>query len=259
MEKGTFGERLRREREMRGVSLEEISSATRISTRFLEALEHEQWEHLPGGVFNRGFIRAVARFLGLDEESLIGEYALATDDQPEVAVWAGAPGQGKGGRRLLTRLVVLLLVATGGWFAYRHFGPQLVRAWRSPLPQAVTFSPPVAPSVPPETPTAVASAPTGPVEPANIEPQTLELQVEAGKATVATVLADGKTVFDGKVNPGQSLRFRAQQRFEVSVRDASAVLLELNSQTVPPLGPPGQPGSITLTRKDLAKSSGETN
>ncbi|HEV1993344.1 MAG TPA: helix-turn-helix transcriptional regulator, partial [Candidatus Acidoferrum sp.] len=87
MEKTTFGEHLRREREMRGVSLEEISAATRIGVRFLEALENEQWDRLPGGVFNRGFIRAVARFLGLDEEGLVGEYALLTHDKPEKAVW----------------------------------------------------------------------------------------------------------------------------------------------------------------------------
>src|ERR1700722_11352147 len=77
-----FGEHLKREREMRGVSLEEISAATRISTRFLEALESENWGELPGGVFNRGFIRSVARFLGLDEDALVAEYALETKDQP---------------------------------------------------------------------------------------------------------------------------------------------------------------------------------
>ena len=53
-----FGEHLKREREMRGVSLEEVSAATRISPRFLEAIENEKWDELPGGVFNRGFIRA---------------------------------------------------------------------------------------------------------------------------------------------------------------------------------------------------------
>ena len=63
MTKGTFGDHLKREREMRGVTLDEISAATRIATRFLTAIENEQWEQLPGGVFNRGFVRAVARFL----------------------------------------------------------------------------------------------------------------------------------------------------------------------------------------------------
>lgn len=80
--KSGFGEHLRREREMRGISLDEICSATRIGTRFLEALENEQWDQLPGGIFNRGFVRAVAHHLGLNEESLLAEYTIATGDHP---------------------------------------------------------------------------------------------------------------------------------------------------------------------------------
>src|SRR3954471_11893835 len=74
---GGFGEHLKREREMRGVSLEEIAAATRISVRFLEALENETWKVLPGGVFNRGFVRTISRYLGLEEEHLLAEYSLA--------------------------------------------------------------------------------------------------------------------------------------------------------------------------------------
>src|SRR6266478_2141929 len=81
MSKSGFGERLKRERELRGVSRDEICTATRIGTRFLEALETEQWGILPGGIFNRGFVRAVARFLGLDEDKLLAEYDLARGDQ----------------------------------------------------------------------------------------------------------------------------------------------------------------------------------
>jgi Uncharacterized protein conserved in bacteria len=77
MARGSFGERLKRERELREVTLEEITSATRIGPRFLEALENEEWEKLPGGIFNRGFVRSVARYLGLNEEVLLGEYDLA--------------------------------------------------------------------------------------------------------------------------------------------------------------------------------------
>src|SRR5258708_19699052 len=73
MTKGTFGEYLKREREMRGVTLDEITAATRIATRFLQAIEDEHWDQLPGGVFNRGFVRAVARNLGLDEETPFAE------------------------------------------------------------------------------------------------------------------------------------------------------------------------------------------
>lgn len=81
MAKGTFGERLKRERELREVSLEEVSKATRISERFLQALENEDWERLPGGVFGHGFVRSIARYLGLGEESLLAEYDLARGEK----------------------------------------------------------------------------------------------------------------------------------------------------------------------------------
>jgi cytoskeleton protein RodZ len=81
MASGTFGERLKRERELREVSLKEVTAGTRIGPRFLEALENEEWEKLPGGVFNRGFVRAIARYLGLDEENLLAEYDMARGEQ----------------------------------------------------------------------------------------------------------------------------------------------------------------------------------
>lgn len=71
---GNFGERLKRERELRGKSLEEIAASTKIGTRSLQALEDENFEKLPGGIFNKGFVRSYARFLGLDEEELVSSY-----------------------------------------------------------------------------------------------------------------------------------------------------------------------------------------
>src|SRR5690348_2499599 len=80
MARGKFGEHLKRERELREVSLDELSKATRISNRFLQALENEDWGKLPGGVFGHGFVRSIARYLGLSEEALLGEYDLARAD-----------------------------------------------------------------------------------------------------------------------------------------------------------------------------------
>src|SRR5215470_18584029 len=80
MAKGTFGERLKRERELREISVDELTKATRISQRFLEALENEDWAKLPGGVFGRAFVRTIARYLGLDEESFLAEYDAARGD-----------------------------------------------------------------------------------------------------------------------------------------------------------------------------------
>lgn len=82
MPEGSFGERLRRERELRGVTLEEIAAATKIGTRHLRSLENEQFKNLPGGIFNKGFVRAYARFLGIDEEQAVTDY-LAACGEPE--------------------------------------------------------------------------------------------------------------------------------------------------------------------------------
>ncbi|MGB8128642.1 MAG: RodZ domain-containing protein [Candidatus Angelobacter sp.] len=80
---GAFGDRLRREREMRGITLDEITESTKISRRHLEALESEHFDQLPGGVFNKGFVRAYARFLGIDEDQAVADYSAANNEQPE--------------------------------------------------------------------------------------------------------------------------------------------------------------------------------
>src|SRR5215469_15721532 len=73
----SFGENLRREREMRAVTLEEMSETTKISVRLLTALEHDRFGELPGGIFTRSFIRAYAQYLGLDEEHVLSEFKRA--------------------------------------------------------------------------------------------------------------------------------------------------------------------------------------
>jgi cytoskeleton protein RodZ len=70
----TLGEELRHKREQRGISLAEISEATRIGTRFLKAIETDNFSILPGGIFTRSFIRAYAKHVGLNEEEAIGLY-----------------------------------------------------------------------------------------------------------------------------------------------------------------------------------------
>src|SRR5208337_2167504 len=80
----SFGEKLKSEREKRKISLEQISSSTKIGTRMLQALEEDKFNQLPGGIFNKGFVRAYARVVGLDEEQTVVEYLQASGDAPLV-------------------------------------------------------------------------------------------------------------------------------------------------------------------------------
>ncbi|MFZ0276198.1 MAG: RodZ domain-containing protein [Candidatus Sulfotelmatobacter sp.] len=74
---GAFGEKLRKQREQQGIGLDAVSETTKISTRMLRALEEEHFDQLPGGVFNKGFVRAYARQVGLNEEEAIADYLAA--------------------------------------------------------------------------------------------------------------------------------------------------------------------------------------
>src|ERR1700758_104034 len=77
---GSFGDRLKKEREQRGITLDDISLTTKIGTRLLRALEEEKFEQLPGGIFNKGFVRAYARHVGLDEDQTIADYMSAVNE-----------------------------------------------------------------------------------------------------------------------------------------------------------------------------------
>jgi len=79
----SIGEKLRLARETRGVALRDISEQTRISMRFLEAIELDDYRRLPGGIFNRSFIRAYAKFIGYDEQEAMDEYARTMHERGE--------------------------------------------------------------------------------------------------------------------------------------------------------------------------------
>ena len=81
----SFGEKLKQEREQRKITLEQISLSTKIGTRMLQALEADKFNQLPGGIFNKGFVRAYARCVGLDEDQTVAEYLEASGEAPPVS------------------------------------------------------------------------------------------------------------------------------------------------------------------------------
>jgi len=110
---------LRAEREARGLSVEEIAERVKYSVRQVEALEHDDAEHLPQGTFLRGFVRSYARVLGMDEAKLLAATHTQTEHHFDVTdVQAGGaplPITGDASRRsrylLLGALAVAILLA----------------------------------------------------------------------------------------------------------------------------------------------------
>jgi cytoskeleton protein RodZ len=277
MNKGSFGDLLKRERELREVTLNEVTVATRIPPKFLEAFEQEDWEKLPGGVFNRGFVRAIARYLGLDEESLLSEYDLAYGEQRAATpVPAENPIPAPPKWAVAIAIIAILLLGVGviwgsvqGWHAYAARRA----AKRAALTTSANAGAPLAPSIaPPSTGSAGAvvgatNAPRStpqppnahPVDPpANLsaasDPQRLDLAVSTSGPTRVRVVADGRIVLDSRLPSGETRRLFAKTQFVVSATRPEAVLLEMNGQAMPPLTSVGASGTMVLSQKDLRQA-----
>ena len=252
-----FGEHLKREREMRGVSLNEISAATRISTRFLEAIENDRWNELPGGAFNRGFIRSIARFLGLDEDSLVAEYALDTAENTNVRETSQFVKAGRNWRPVVVAAAMLFALLAAGLLTHHFFGSRITAMFHRPHAPAASAasaglaSHGVPPSASSQTKTLQAPAGASSQAPDPAPAGTLTLDIGIEKPGYLKVVADGQTVFRERVRAGYSHSFGARNTLEIFSSRASGVRLSLNGQSVPFPPTPGRMARIELTKNDL--------
>lgn len=111
----SIGNHLRRERELRHLSLEELAQTTRIPLRNLLLIEADRFSELPGDVFTRGFLRAYARAVGIDDELVVARYSalrtVSTLPTPITALTAPERGRRVG---VAFAMVVLLVLFTLG-------------------------------------------------------------------------------------------------------------------------------------------------
>jgi cytoskeletal protein RodZ len=71
----TLGEKLRQARESRGITISEVAEQTRISALYLESIENNDYRGLPGGIFNKGFVKSYAKYVGIDDQEALQDYA----------------------------------------------------------------------------------------------------------------------------------------------------------------------------------------
>ncbi len=271
MNKGSFGELLKRERELREVTLNEVTVATRIPPRFLEAFEREDWEKLPGGVFNRGFVRAIARYLGLDEENLLSEYDLAYGEKlammPAVAEnpiptppkWMIAAA----GIAILILVAGLIWGSIHGWRWYAAHraakraaltAAAITPAQSQPQTLPTTATPAAPPSASGPAANSPASTAAGAANSNSSVPQRLDLAISTSAPTRVRVVADGRVILDTRLPSGANRHLSAKNQFNVSATRPAAVLLEMNGQAMPPLTSAGPSGTMVLSQKDLRQA-----
>ena len=82
----TLGEKIRQAREARGITISEVAEQTRISGLYLESIENNDYRGLPGGIFNKGFVKSYAKYVGLDEHEALQDYANLIAEQGETKI-----------------------------------------------------------------------------------------------------------------------------------------------------------------------------
>jgi transcriptional regulator with XRE-family HTH domain len=244
-ELASFGEELRREREIRGISLKEIADATKISKRFLEALERNDHRTLPAPVFTRGFVREYARYVGLSAEEMVNRYnfAAANDDRiekpPPVEKYPQTPVRDispkpprKRGippvyaridRNLVAAVIIAALLAGVAWWAVqnRRVDPDVAAEPVTPVTTSAL--------VPPPSPKPV------------LDDSTLRLAVDVVDNAWVVLEADGKTVVNTELIRGERRTFEANEAFRFrNIGNAAGLKLTLNGAVVPPLGGDGE-------------------
>jgi cytoskeletal protein RodZ len=290
---GSFGERMQREREMRSITLDEIAEHTKIGKRNLVALEEENFIQLPGGIFNKGFVRAYAKYLGIDEEQAVSDYLAAeteklrkkmpipidqpngTNSRSELVLMdsSGAAeaepqaDQAAGFMKAGIALVVVLGIGGLGykWMQSRSAPAPRAEAQTATVPAASVTPASQAPSAEvtaarPETNLpAVTSVPVTPIElkPAAVTTSTaFNLALKTTEESWIQVKADGKVLMEGVLAPNSSKSFDASKELVIKLGNASGVELAYNGKPLPQFDnvAKGKTKTLTFTPQGLAES-----
>jgi cytoskeletal protein RodZ len=222
---GSFGSWLRQQREIREIALREIAETSKISLRYLEALEQDRFHLLPAPVFARGFLREYARYVGLDGDEVVNYFILAQDEDPtSQESTAGshhpmpAAGAGHWGIGLLLTAGVLLFVGVIMAVAYSTRGENELQApppMAAPLP--ISEAAPLLPRASHDT---------------NAAPLRVTLDFSQNSLIEAEV--DGEPKVNELRVQGESLRLEARERVKIlKLGNRRGVAIEVNGIPLP--------------------------
>lgn len=250
-----IGYKLRNQRELLGLSLEDVERHTHLRLHYLQSLERGDLAGLPSPVQGRGMLHNYARFLGMDSEPLLLQFAEGLQERlkarrgglPRQPIFA-SPGIGKPPARrlfsvemLAAGLLGLFLLAFVGWGVIRI---NEMRAGQTPTATAVSISQALAApttALPSPTPPLSTGTPTpdglegaAPVEntptptlPASNAP--LQVYVVVQQRTWMRVTVDGEVAFEGRAAAGSAHSFAGDEHIELLTGNGAALQVFFNS------------------------------
>jgi cytoskeleton protein RodZ len=254
-----IGSRIRHAREQRGLTLRDIANTTKISTAALNAIEHNDFARLPGGVFSRAYVRAFATEVGLDADELTREYRARFET--EIAAGPLPPHKADWYDRLrplypLPAVLVTVGILIGGSVILKRAQiPHESPDERSTLnPVEADLPEDIAPTDERDATEEVAFANSA-VSEAGVQSLRLEIRVN-GPCWVSAV-ADGQRVVYRLMQPGERKLVQARSLITLRVGDAGAVAYSINGATGRPLGKNGEVVTVRITNENLGSLSAE--
>jgi transcriptional regulator with XRE-family HTH domain len=249
----SLGEYLQQAREAKGLTLEEVASRTRILPQYLKAVEENNYTRLPDEVFAKGFVRSYARLLGMDEDAVIRKfnesggqfYAKRAERETLKLKQQEEERRKKVNRNIVTSMVGAALVILFVLMGRDREAPEPMPAREAVVPVRVEPpAPPAAdaplPSVPGPVEVERNFSGTLPLEGVVPEAPQLVLDLEAVERCWVLVKADHAPVQEVMLHPGERVRWRAQERFTLTLGNAGGVRVSFNGNPQGPYGTSGQ-------------------
>jgi cytoskeleton protein RodZ len=249
----TLGEELRRVREEKGMNLREVSDATHIGSRFLQAIESDNYSILPGGIFNRGFVRSYARYVGMDEEQAMVLYNQQLESQggeaprsPASSLDGIEEGTSSPWGSIALIVITLLLLSAGIFTAWKWFkgGEALLAGGAtaaSALPSASSEAATPSPSASVVTSPTVGASPSAiPSPSAGVSPSAtpmpgamqLKLQAKDGECWIKIRTDANPKSEMATLKPGEYREVSANERFIVNVGNILTLNAYLNGKPI---------------------------
>jgi len=246
-----LGEDLRLARERAGISLHGLSERTKIREGLLDAIEHDQFGRLPAGLLTRGFLRAYAREVGLEPESIVKRYNTEFG-LPALDYARPQPRTPDEIRAIARRIQIgLAAIVAVGIIAFLVYLANR-RVADVPSPPASVASTDDSSTRPASAPAAdtVQSAATrvgAPPSPAPA-PARLTLSINPTAAVWVDAMADGRRAVYSLVYPNEPRVIEAAEQIDLRVGDAGAFQYSIDGVRGRSLGVPGKVANVRITR-----------